>query len=179
LGAAVTRSVSPHPAAPLAAVALFVAAGCATAPAPPDILQVNDSVNAEIAFRNDPAGSVATLDPVYGDCEDYAITKLDRLVRRGWPIDRFRLVVFETRNGVNHAVLLVRTEGGTVYSLDNMVRSARIEGQPLLLEIAGDRLNGLLAVVRAQRQLGRPAGTGLADLPHLPAGAPPRASPRE
>lgn len=156
-------------------------AGCASEPVPQDILQVNESVNAEIAFRNDPAGSVATLDPVYGDCEDYAITKLDRLLRRGWAIDRFRLVVFETGNGVNHAVLLARTEGGTVYSLDNRVRSARVwnEREPLLLDIAGDRLTGLLAVVRGQRQLGRPAGTGLADLPHLPAGAPPQASPRE
>ncbi len=54
-----------------------------------------------------------------GDCEDYALTKLHRLLRRGWPRDALRLTLATLPDGQEHLVLAVRTDRGD-YVLDNL-----------------------------------------------------------
>lgn len=53
-----------------------------------------------------------------GDCEDYAIAKLRRLVLNGFPIERFRLACCYVETGEYHAVLVVSLDDGD-YMLDN------------------------------------------------------------
>jgi predicted transglutaminase-like cysteine proteinase len=55
----------------------------------------------------------------YGDCEDYALTKRDLLIRSGWPSDALAMTVVKTPWGEGHAVLSVRTSRGTLV-LDNL-----------------------------------------------------------
>ena len=59
-----------------------------------------------------------------GDCEDYVLEKRKRLLERGWPSGAARVAIVVTRDGIGHAVLVVRV--GTVdYVLDNMVETVR------------------------------------------------------
>lgn len=55
-----------------------------------------------------------------GDCEDYALEKLYRLVELEWPIECLRLatVMVERTNQENHALLVVVSLGGKEYVLD-------------------------------------------------------------
>lgn len=53
-----------------------------------------------------------------GDCEDYALTKLHRLLALGWPISMMRLACCYCETGEYHAVLLVDFDGQT-WVLDN------------------------------------------------------------
>ena len=54
-----------------------------------------------------------------GDCDDFALTKLHRLVRQGWPRDALRLTSAVLPDGQEHLVLAVRTDRGD-YVLDNL-----------------------------------------------------------
>ena len=54
-----------------------------------------------------------------GDCDDYALTKLHRLVRLGWPRDALRLTSATLPDAQEHLVLAVRTDRGD-YVLDNL-----------------------------------------------------------
>lgn len=57
-----------------------------------------------------------------GDCDDYAVGKLRRLVARGWPIEKLRLACCYTELDEYHAVLIV--EGPEAdYMLDNRLDS--------------------------------------------------------
>lgn len=53
-----------------------------------------------------------------GDCEDYALEKRVRLLKKGWPLEALRLTVCLDETGVGHAVLAVDTSKGTMV-LDN------------------------------------------------------------
>lgn len=54
-----------------------------------------------------------------GDCEDFAIRKLELLVQRfGWPRGALTLATCYAETGQGHAVLLAHTDRG-VYALDN------------------------------------------------------------
>ena len=58
-----------------------------------------------------------------GDCEDYAIRKLDILCNtHGWPRSALTIAACYTEHGQGHAVLLVHTDKG-VYALDNRRRA--------------------------------------------------------
>jgi len=52
----------------------------------------------------------ARIDKDGGDCEDFAIGKLNRLVERGWPIEQLRLACCYVETGEYHAVLAVDLE---------------------------------------------------------------------
>lgn len=53
-----------------------------------------------------------------GDCEDYAIAKLQRLLLRGWPVQALHLACCWTETKEYHAVLVVDTPQGA-FILDN------------------------------------------------------------
>ena len=56
----------------------------------------------------------------YGDCEDYALAKQQRLLDAGMPYSALRLAIVLTARGKRHAVLTVTTSGGD-YVLDNLL----------------------------------------------------------
>lgn len=58
------------------------------------------------------------IDEGGGDCEDFAIAKLRRLLLDGWPISALRLACCFVETGEYHAVLLADLDGKT-YVLDN------------------------------------------------------------
>ncbi|MNL79260.1 hypothetical protein D3C87_2058250 [compost metagenome] len=53
-----------------------------------------------------------------GDCEDFALTKRDKLIALGWPARALRVAVAKTSWGEGHAVLVVKTDRGDLV-LDN------------------------------------------------------------
>ncbi|WP_353646645.1 transglutaminase-like cysteine peptidase [Mesorhizobium sp. WSM2239] len=73
---------------------------------------VNRSVNRAIRPRNDFQADTWSLSPASGDCEDYALTKRQRLLKLGVPASALRLAVARTGRGEGHAVLVVRTSSG-------------------------------------------------------------------
>ena len=54
-----------------------------------------------------------------GDCEDFALGKLNRLLDLGWPIECLRLACCYVEDGGYHAVLAVMLEDGSDLILDN------------------------------------------------------------
>jgi predicted transglutaminase-like cysteine proteinase len=92
------------------------------------LIAVNNWVNNKIAYREDHelygkadywASARETLRRSAGDCEDFAIVKLELLASLGIARDRMRLVVARdlVRNA-DHAVLVVDTDSGA-FVLDN------------------------------------------------------------
>lgn len=76
-----------------------------------DLQEVQGLVNAAVTYTGDQETygereHWAIADTV-GDCEDYALRKLDELLLRGWPIDMLRLATAWTEGGEYHAVLVV------------------------------------------------------------------------
>lgn len=66
-----------------------------------------------------------------GDCEDYALTKRDHLIKLGVPAGAMSIVVLEiTSRGEDHAILAVHTDRG-VYLLDNLQTSVTTLYTPL------------------------------------------------
>lgn len=67
------------------------------------------------------------IDAYGGDCDDYAVTKMWRLVKLGWPREDLRLATCWAVPGDDtsyHCVLTVETNTGTLV-LDNMTNSIR------------------------------------------------------
>ncbi|WIJ23923.1 transglutaminase-like cysteine peptidase [Devosia sp. RR2S18] len=85
--------------------------------------QVNIHVNATIKPRNDVRDSWQ-VNPQYGDCEDYVLTKRAQLIRQGLPSGALRIAYTHTRGGQAHAVLVVKTTKGD-YVLDNLTNSIK------------------------------------------------------
>jgi predicted transglutaminase-like cysteine proteinase len=90
-----------------------------------ELRRVHAVVNAMIRPMSDLAahGVAERWQPVDGraggDCDDYALTKLYRLVELGWPRDALRLTMASLPDGEDHLVLTVRTDRGD-YVLDNL-----------------------------------------------------------
>jgi predicted transglutaminase-like cysteine proteinase len=82
------------------------------------LMQVNASVNHQIKPRNE-VGDTWSVDPTYGDCEDYAMTKRSHLIGKGVPSSALRIAYVKTSWGEGHAVLVVRTDSGE-FVLDNL-----------------------------------------------------------
>ena len=80
--------------------------------------QVNLGVNEAITFRRDKTDEWK-ISPRFGDCEDYALTKLVRLHAAGVPLSSLRLARGWAR-GERHMVLLVYRKQGVV-RLDNLL----------------------------------------------------------
>jgi predicted transglutaminase-like cysteine proteinase len=60
----------------------------------------------------------------YGDCEDYALTKRQRLIAAGFPARALRVALVQVSPSVRHAVLTVVTDRGDLV-LDNLVPEIR------------------------------------------------------
>lgn len=54
-----------------------------------------------------------------GDCEDFALTKKQELLRLGWPSSALLIALARTGSGQSHAVLIARTDNGDLV-LDNL-----------------------------------------------------------
>jgi predicted transglutaminase-like cysteine proteinase len=97
-------------------------------PAPQRIDQANRWVNAHIAYASDIevygvadywAGLAEALAHGRGDCEDFAIAKMQLLAAAGVPTrDMYLTLVRDLRREEDHAVLVVRV-GESVYVLDS------------------------------------------------------------
>lgn len=87
-----------------------------------DLWEINRTVNLAIEpARNDLglAGETWTINPVRGDCNDYAVSKRHELLQRGWPARVLLLSEVVASSGEHHLVLLVRTRSGDIV-LDNL-----------------------------------------------------------
>jgi len=81
--------------------------------------RINNEVNARIKPKMDAVGADTwEAAPVYGDCEDYALTKRRDLIKAGWPAHTLRIATARTFDGEGHAVLIVTTAQGDLV-LDN------------------------------------------------------------
>lgn len=87
-----------------------------------DLKRVNREVNDATTYRSDMSrfGTDEWWDEANGegDCEDYAIAKLRKLVAAGWSIDDLRLACCYAANGEYHAVLIASADEGD-FMLDN------------------------------------------------------------
>ena len=99
------------------------------------IKAVNTSVNRTIIGRRDTA-DIWELNPRYGDCEDYVISKRSALIRSGVPAGALRIAVTKTRRGEAHAVLIVKTNEGDLV-LDNLSPSVKT------LQASGYRISSM------------------------------------
>jgi len=73
-------------------------------------------------WRSRDGGDTWSVDPAYGDCEDYAMTKRSHLIHMGVPASALRIAYVKTSWGEGHAVLVVRTDSGELV-LDNLTRA--------------------------------------------------------
>lgn len=81
--------------------------------------RINVQVNNEIVYRDDNGQDDDWRSNVkFGDCEDYALTKRQRLLSAGWPSGALRLATARTKTGEGHTVLVVTTSAGDLV-LDN------------------------------------------------------------
>ena len=82
--------------------------------------RVNTHVNRTIKPKLDPDGTdVWTVNAAAGDCEDYVLTKRRQLINSGIPAGSLRIAYVKTRRGVDHAILIVKTNGKDLV-LDNL-----------------------------------------------------------
>lgn len=82
------------------------------------LVSVNNQVNRAIKPRNE-RGDTWSLNPEYGDCDDYVMTKRHRLLRAGVPASAMKVAVVRTPRGIGHAILIVKTTAGE-FALDNL-----------------------------------------------------------
>ena len=87
--------------------------------------RVNSRVNRSIRPKLDhPLVQVWRVNPSSGDCKSYAISKRHELIRAGLPASALRIAYVKTREGVGHAVLVVKTDQGDL-TLDNLTGEIR------------------------------------------------------
>lgn len=89
-----------------------------------DIMRVLSRVNSRVnrAIRpklDNPLVQVWRINPSSGDCKSYAISKRHELIRAGLPASALRIAYVKTREGLGHAVLVVKTDRGDL-TLDNL-----------------------------------------------------------
>lgn len=87
--------------------------------------KVNLAVNNAIRPSREKRGKDTwVLDARAGDCEDYVVTKRSRLIKLGIPAGALRIAHVRTRRGVDHAILIVRTNQGDLV-LDNLTNAIK------------------------------------------------------
>lgn len=84
--------------------------------------KVNREVNKRVTYKSDLAlygrADLWVLPGKYGDCEDYALEKRNKLIQLGFDPMELRLAICYTELGEGHAVLTVDL-GQETYILDN------------------------------------------------------------
>ena len=89
--------------------------------------QVQTGVNSRIKYRRDLGDKWEVAD-TEGDCEDYALAKMVRLLEFGWPRGALRMTlcaITGPRRFTYHAVLQAETDHGT-WVLDNRQKYPRM-----------------------------------------------------
>ena len=82
--------------------------------------RVNSRVNRSIRPKLDnPLVQVWRINPGSGDCKSYAVSKRHELIRAGLAPSALRIAYVKTREGLGHAVLVVKTDQGDL-TLDNL-----------------------------------------------------------
>lgn len=83
---------------------------------------INAEVNRSVTYKTDleQYGKLEFWEPAgeFGDCEDYALLKRQRLVDAGAPVADMLLATCTMPDGQGHMVLLVKTDQGW-FVLDN------------------------------------------------------------
>lgn len=86
--------------------------------------KINGSVNRSIRPRKDPGPDVWSVSVSSGDCEDYVLAKRRALIKAGVPSSSLRIAYVKTRQGVGHAILVVKTNGKDLV-LDNLTQTIK------------------------------------------------------
>jgi hypothetical protein len=96
------------------------------------LTEVNTFVNDNATYQSETGDNwnVMPLPGGVGDCEDFVLTKMQRLADIGFPVDAMDLIVCKL-NGVGHAVVGVYTDQGMAYLEVNTV-------EPLFTHIITD-----------------------------------------
>jgi predicted transglutaminase-like cysteine proteinase len=104
----------------------------------PLLERINEAVNSTIAPSTDTAPLVNRrwlIEPVIGDCNDYAVTKRHKLLEAGWPASTLLLAeVTLITTGEHHLVLIVRgkTADWVLDNLSAVVKLAETRNQYIL-----------------------------------------------
>jgi predicted transglutaminase-like cysteine proteinase len=83
-----------------------------------ELSEVQRTVNEAMTYRSERT-DVWTIGGAFGDCEDYVVTKRQRLIEYGLPPNALSFAIV-SRHGIQHMVLLVRTTTD-VLVLDSLV----------------------------------------------------------
>lgn len=86
--------------------------------------RVNSQVNRRIQPRNDRGADVWSASATSGDCEDYVLAKRRALIKAGISPSSLRIAYVKTREGVGHAILVVKTNGKDLV-LDNLTATVK------------------------------------------------------
>lgn len=89
-----------------------------------ELREVNARVNDAIWPAKDRNEDVWSIAPEAGDCDDYAVTKRDMLIRMGYAPSALLLTTARTERGEKHLVLVVSTDQGDLI-LDNRTDEVR------------------------------------------------------
>lgn len=87
--------------------------------------RVNAKVNADIRPVADGKADIWSVNVKAGDCEDYVMTKRDALIHAGLPPSALRIASVKTREGEQHAILVVKTTDHGDLVLDNLTGTIR------------------------------------------------------
>jgi predicted transglutaminase-like cysteine proteinase len=86
---------------------------------------IQELVNTSHDYENDASGKEIGDDwrvmgeGEAGDCEDFALTKINELIDAGWPVGNLQMATCYTETGGYHAVVLIRTSNMGNLILDN------------------------------------------------------------
>jgi predicted transglutaminase-like cysteine proteinase len=87
----------------------------------PEIDRINRETNTAIAYKaenNGPGFDKWTVSPTEGDCDDYTVTKRQRLIELGVPRGAMRIAFVQRLDETPHIFLIVSTTSGD-FVLDN------------------------------------------------------------
>lgn len=88
--------------------------------------RVNGRVNRAIRPKLDSAAlQVWRVNPSVGDCKSYVVSKRHQLIQNGLPASALRIAYVKTRDGLGHAVLVVKTDRGDL-TLDNLTGEIKL-----------------------------------------------------
>lgn len=98
-----------------------------------DMAEINSAVNNGHAYQKDidqygtPEKWTYLNDGQSGDCEDFALTKLKKMLNKGYPVSAVKIVTCKTPSGEGHAYLVIQTDNGD-YGLDLNYSLPMIDG---------------------------------------------------
>lgn len=103
----------------------------------PVLEKVNREVNASIKYKSEGKWNedIWTVSPIEGDCDDYTVTKKQKLVELGVPRGAMRAAYVSTPANPDHVFLIVSTVLGD-FVLDNETDEVYPTNRAMLLNIS-------------------------------------------